>query len=240
MCGRFAIDERVNAMIEDWVEAGHHTAAWRPDDWIPRSLLTPRYSVAPSERAPVRRWRDDGDGGAPIVVAARWGFDSLWSAKGGPHPINARIETVATRRLFREAFAASRCVVAMSGYFEWVQQPDGRQPYYLSAGSPLLAAGIITTAPGPTGGWEHTFAIITRQARDAAGTVHDRMPALLPLDQADDWICPRTSPAHGLRSLTDWSAQIAATLVARPVSRTVNRTRGLDASDPRLIAPVDR
>jgi putative SOS response-associated peptidase YedK len=53
---------------------------------------------------------------------------------------NARAETID----FRDEFKRTRCLIPMSGYYEW-QAPSGKQPWYFTArdGSPLLtAAGL--------------------------------------------------------------------------------------------------
>ena len=58
---------------------------------------------------------------------------------------NARAETVETKPFFRDAFKRTRCLIPMSGYYEWQNTPSGKQPWYFTArdGSPLLtAAGL--------------------------------------------------------------------------------------------------
>jgi putative SOS response-associated peptidase YedK len=58
---------------------------------------------------------------------------------------NARGETVETKPVFRDAFKRTRCLIPMSGYYEWQTTPGGKQPWYFTAadGSPFLtAAGL--------------------------------------------------------------------------------------------------
>ena len=45
-----------------------------------------------------------------------------------PH-INARAETVDRLPLFREAFAKRRCLIPATGFYQWQQREDGKQPY---------------------------------------------------------------------------------------------------------------
>ncbi len=49
-------------------------------------------------------------------------------------------ETVATKPFFREPFKRKRCLMPVSGYFEWQDTPGGKQPWYFTArdGSPVL------------------------------------------------------------------------------------------------------
>jgi putative SOS response-associated peptidase YedK len=57
----------------------------------------------------------------------------------------ARIERVTTKPFFREPFKHRRCLIPVSGYYEWQDTPNGKQPWYFTAqdGSPLLTvAGL--------------------------------------------------------------------------------------------------
>jgi hypothetical protein len=66
--------------------------------------------------------------------------------------------------------------------------------------------------------------VITREARDASGEVHDRMPAFLTPDT--------------LAMLERSSADVAATMREHIVDTKVNNTRTVDPSDASLIEPV--
>ena len=57
---------------------------------------------------------------------------------------NARAETVATKALFRDAFKRTRRLIPASGYYEWQNTLDGKQPWYFTThdGSPLTFAGL--------------------------------------------------------------------------------------------------
>lgn len=147
--------------------------------------------------------------------------------------------------MFRAGFASSRAVVAMTGYYEWVEMDDGKQPYYVHAtgGELLHAAGLTTAEQNSDGEWDVSFTIITREAKDAAGDVHDRMPAFLDDELMVDWLAPgklekdEREHLHGV--LGDVSETVAASLVTHPVDRAVNNVRTLDRSDSALIAPIE-
>ena len=57
---------------------------------------------------------------------------------------NARVETVAEKPMFRGAFQRTRCLIPASGYYEWHDAPDGKQPYYFTRrdGTPITIAGL--------------------------------------------------------------------------------------------------
>jgi putative SOS response-associated peptidase YedK len=46
---------------------------------------------------------------------------------------------VTTKPFFREAFKRTRCIILASGYYEWQDTPDGKQPHYFTrtGGQPL-------------------------------------------------------------------------------------------------------
>lgn len=84
--------------------------------------------------------------------------------------------------------------------------------------------------------------MITREARDAGGEVHHRMPAFLTDEALKEWLSPGKLKADEkaplLGQLEDVSTTIAGQLATRPVYRQVNNVRTLDRSDPSLIEPI--
>ena len=58
---------------------------------------------------------------------------------------NARVETVTTKPFFREPFKSKRCLMPVSGYYEWQDMPGGKQPWYFTArdGSPVLTVAAL-------------------------------------------------------------------------------------------------
>ncbi|AND15509.1 SOS response-associated peptidase [Rathayibacter tritici] len=233
MCGRFAMDSETDELIREFVAAGGHAADWAPD-----------YSVAPTDIAPIVRERvHDGERERELELAS-WGFTPSWSTGTStgkrPSPINARLESVATNGLFRGAFAKHRAIVPMRGYYEWETRADGKQPWFVHGEEPILAAAGLYTARTEGEGWHVSFTIITREARDASGEVHDRMPVFLTPDARDAWLdpVPLDSAEEMLATLDRASVAMAATVTAYPVDRRVNNSRTVDRRDPGLLTPV--
>lgn len=231
MCGRYASDLKIDALMRAF-DAEPGTAY----DWAGR------FSIAPSTRAPiVREWHDE-EVVKREVDYARWGLRPGWAKESGPRPINARLETAATSGMFRTAFAGQRCVVPMSGYYEWEDTPTGKQPHYIHGPGLLAAAGLYAARKDEvTGEWALTFTIITREARDASGEIHDRMPTFLLPDLWDDWLtADKLEDKDEMAArLTKSSDQVAQTITTHQVSRQVNSTQKADPSDPSLIAAID-
>ncbi|UQN30524.1 SOS response-associated peptidase [Brachybacterium kimchii] len=236
MCGRFVLDYDETGLLHAYVAT---KADREGPDW------SPVYSIAPSTLVPVVREHYDDEGELQRTLEpARWGLRPSWAKEKGPRPINARYETVMTNGMFKGSFTSQRIVVPMTGYYEWVEQEDGtKQPYYVhpEKGGLLNAAGLAA-ARKDGDDWQVTFTIITREAKDAAGDVHDRMPAYLPDEKLGEWLAPGKldddEKADLHQGLGEVSEEIAKTLMTYPVSREVNNARKIDRTDPALIEPL--
>lgn len=236
MCGRFALDEHINTLIADFVATGGDYNEW-----------VPSYSIAPTDKVPIVRERTN-DAGEVLrhIDLASWGLRPGWAKPGGPAPINARMETLASNGMFRGAFAGQRCLVPMTGYFEWTEEPDGKQPHYIH-GSETLAAAALYAARKEGDDWKLSFTIATREATDASGQVHDRMPVFLRREAWTDWLNPAKSgdpdatDAAALHAMMEESSRtIALTLQTFAVDRKLNNTRTVDRHDASLLEPLPR
>lgn len=227
------MNKDIDDLIAEFVADGGNVHGWKPS-----------WSIAPSTPVPiVRSWHDhDTDEIHRELTMARWGIQPSWAKPTGPKPINARLETVATNGMFRSSFTSQRCIVPMDpGYYEWKEFPDGKQPYLIHGDGILAAAGIYATRQVDDQ-WQHTFTIITREARDRSGEIHDRMPVFISADMWDEWLDPtplngpkKTDPDRRPDTITmleNVSASVAATLDTHPVSRQLNNVRTVARYDP--------
>ncbi|TFB63483.1 SOS response-associated peptidase [Cryobacterium sp. Hz7] len=229
MCGRYVVPNTTEELLSLFDATGANAADWQPS-----------YSVAPTDPAPiVREWIHDETLNRDVDLAS-WGLKPGWAKPGGPAPINARLESVASNGMFRSAFARQRCLVPMAGYYEWQQMDDGKQPYFLHGDGDVLAAAGLYAARQEDEVWKISFTIITRAARDASGEIHDRMPVFLTPDVWGQWLSPEkiSDKEEALSMLDRSSVAVAKTVTAYPVSGVVNNVRTLDSEDPRLIEPI--
>ena len=177
----------------------------------------------------------------------RWGLVPSWAkdASGGGRLINARAETVAVKPAFRRAFAKRRCILPADGYYEWQtvteQGKQRKQPYYIypKDGGALAFAGVYelwrdeALPADHERAWLWTAAIITTQATDDVGQIHDRMPMVIAHDHWADWLNPDNSEPGQLQATM--LPAMAGGLTSHPVSTAVNSVRN---NGPELIVPL--
>ena len=90
---------------------------------------------------------------------------------------NTRFESLLEKKTFISAFKKSRCLVPISGWYEWKVVDEGKQPYFFKNKNEenLLAAGLYwKRSDGST-----EFTIITTAAPIEINEVHDRSPLIL-------------------------------------------------------------
>ncbi len=156
----------------------------------PSVELTPRFNVAPSQSAPVVRLSADGTREGDLL---RWGLVPSWAddpAIGHRH-VNARAETVGVKPAFRVAFSSRRCLIPVSGFYEWRVLRDGKtkQPYLITRtdGEPFALAGLWDRCVIDAATIE-SFTIITTSPNDLMSRLHDRMPVVIDEPDFDRWL----------------------------------------------------
>jgi putative SOS response-associated peptidase YedK len=199
---------------------------------FPAALGPPRYNLTPGQAVAVVRQHE----GRRRVDALQWGLVPFWAkdATIGRKLINARLDSVATKPAFREAWTRRRCLIPASGFYEWSEPVAGRKrPHFIRPrDEPLLAlAGLWERWRGPDGNKRDTCVIVTTDANEQLAPIHDRMPVLIPRDAFALWLDPQS----GVQAVTELAARAPA-LDARPVGLAVNDPR---KDDETLIAPLD-
>ncbi len=220
MCGRFT-------QAYTWTEVHAFLSVFGPP-----LNLRPRYSVAPTDTVDVVIDRGQGR----EIVAMRWGLVPYWWSKPlkqAPATFNARVETIATKPMFRDSFKRRRCIIPASGFFEWTDEATGKQPHYFSAadGALLAFAGLWDRWRNPETGEELLSCTMIVSGASAWMTpFHNRMPVLLAEADFARWL----SGEAGTDVL-----QPAAESALREwlVSRRVNKT-GVGVDDPSIVEPL--
>lgn len=219
MCGRFNItSDPLTRLLMELVGLPHPG----PDN----------HNAAPTETIGVLRISADGD---PEIVPMRWWLTPSWSE--GPSTrysmFNARSETAARSPAFRGPYRQRRCVVPVTGFYEWARQDGRRLPYYLKPHDApgLLLAGLWDRWKHPESGEEmDSFAVLTVPAAPEMAFVHSRQPLMLSMVDARRWMDPE-SRDYGEVVRSD----LPGVLDAVPVSGYVNDARHKDG---RCVEPV--
>lgn len=212
VCGRFALDEKVNDSITEFVEfAGlRRLAEWQPN-WNIRPT-DPIVAVIDSPRSGL------------VADVARWSLVPAWSRELRLRfpTFNARAESAAVKPSFRDAVKRSRALIPATGYFEWLTElgPSGRavkSPHFVrSTEGPVMFAGLFSwwrdrsKADDDESRWVLTATILTMDAPPRLSGLHPRSPVVLPRDWWSAWL---DSSVVGDQGLVD-AAVAAATPVA--------------------------
>ncbi|MEO7093657.1 MAG: SOS response-associated peptidase [Polyangiales bacterium] len=135
----------------------------------------PRFNVAPTDDHWVVRI---GSRAQRELVPATWGF-------GQGKRINTRVENARARTMLRDPAAGHRCLVPADGFLEWMGDKGDRRPlwFHRAGGGLVLFAG--TCSEGSNG---FQFSILTTEPNALVARVHDRMPVVIPVSDADRWL----------------------------------------------------
>lgn len=240
MCGRFGLFHTWQDMLEAYGLIG------------PALNLPPRWNIAPTQDVvTVIRGAVDSPGGpgtrrGNAAAMCRWGLVPSWAKDIdiGAKMINARAETAAEKPAFRAAMRRRRCLIPVSGFYEWQANPAGKgpkQPYWIARadGGLMSFAGLWEIWTAPDGSELRTCSILTTDASEALAPVHHRMPVMLEAGEFEAWLGTGADENAELRAaqdlLTDRAARMPE-MELRPVAREVNAVRN---DGPELIAPVD-
>jgi putative SOS response-associated peptidase YedK len=231
MCGRFNVEaDPLSRLLMELVQLPHPG----PDN----------HNLAPTEPVAVLRRCEHGE---PQVLPMRWWLTPYWAKDAGTKysMFNARAETVHQSRAFREPFRKRRCVVPVSGFYEWARPRNPEQtgaspqklPFYLRPREQpgLLLAGIWDRWRSATDGSETellSFAILTTAASDRMTFLHHRQPVMLSSADAACWLDASAS-AEQLNGLL--GPRLPVPLQALPVSSWVNNARHKDL---RCLEPI--
>ncbi|GAA5158478.1 SOS response-associated peptidase [Ornithinimicrobium tianjinense] len=269
MCGRYAATANPDELVEAYevvVDATHERS---------RSLLknpqqppagTPDQNMAPTKQAPVvltrapRGGDTDGREDGATAEAVRqlrlltWGLVPSWATDPsvGNRMANARSETVLDKPAFARAASRRRCLVPITGWYEWQVSPVAldakgkprKQPFFISRADdvPLALAGLYEFWKDPSApaedplSWVVSFTILTTDAEPGLDRIHDRQPLALDPDLWEDWLDPGTTSPDAVRSMID-AAQVPGRFQTWAVSTAVNSSR---STGPHLLDPVPR
>jgi len=255
MCGRYASSRRPEDLIEEFEIEQPEVREQLAADY---NVAPTKEVYAVVSRPPSKE--KDRPAQRQLRVLT-WGLVPSWAKDPsiGNRLINARVETVAEKPAFRKAFASRRCLLPADGFYEWytpeqdaddnTDDADGKgkrkkprkQQFFIHdpAGGVLAMAGLYEIWRDPTKAEEDpdrfrwTCTILTTEAEDDLGRIHDRAPLLVERDRYAEWLDPTLSDTEALSGLLVPAAP--GRLEAYPVSTLVNNVKN---NGPELLDPL--
>ena len=178
MCGRYFIDinEKELRDIISKIEK-NSTEIYKTDEIFPTNVV-------------------------PIVtkygcILAKWGFPKR-NYRGVI--INARVESLSERSMFKNLVNTKRCIIPASAYFEWKKNDNNNIKKYKlkNLDSILYIAGLYDTfseSSKQLSLFEDNskqdflaFTIITKEANDYVSSIHNRMPLICSKEEMSLWL----------------------------------------------------
>lgn len=145
-------------------------------------------------------------------VLKSWGLIPSWSKSKEDamsirdKTLNAKGETIFEKPSFSKNVLSRRCLLPVSGFFEWRDFNNNKYPYYIEPANEhgfLLGSVYDQWEDKLTGEVYETFSIVTTPANPLMEMIHNvkkRMPLILDFESADKWLDPSTDTEQ-LRSV---------------------------------------
>lgn len=173
MCGRFANWANKNKILK------HYDLLDGPDQ------TRTGYNISPSQDIPIVRLNK----GKKELINAHWGFIPPNSTDRKKYYPNMRSDRIKTLRTFRDAFRNTRCLIPVTGFYEWQEIGKARQPYFFKlTDSELFSfAGIWSRWDSPAESVDHC-GLITTEPNEIVRPVHNRMPVIIKPGDYDAWL----------------------------------------------------
>ncbi len=158
--------------------------------------IPPNFNAAPTTNMPIIR--PNSETKEPELWIARWGLLPNWAKDLKIPPFfNARADKLPGNKVFWPSID-QRCLVPMSGFYEWAEQD--KQPYFIYATEePLLyAAGLWSRWQSKEGETIDSYTIITTKPNETLADIHHRMPVILAQNDQKTWLQDNFDQAKNL------------------------------------------
>ncbi len=216
MCNRFC------SIKDPFLIRQYATVIENLDDYI----FNP--NVAPTNNVPIIRSAENQQ---RCLGIARFGISPHWAknANGPSILMNARVETLYTKRTYKNLMAKSRCAIPVEGYYEWREEEGEKQPYLFTRndGNVMWLAGLWDQSVDKE---QHEFVIITGEPNSLSSPIHDRMPCIIDNTDIERWL---DVTQNGDDCLIIYPSEF---MQVRPVNRSMNRS---SMKDFRIIDNVE-
>jgi putative SOS response-associated peptidase YedK len=173
--------------------------------------FAPRYNIAPTQQILYIPPAPDGR----ECKVGPWGIRPVW--KPTVPLINARSETAFESRTFAKLLKTQRCIVPVSGFYEWKTEGKAKRPFHiwLKSGEPMAFAAFHDA--------DGAVCTMTTGPNAEMATIHDRMPVILPRDAWTLYLDPAVTDPEAIRPLL--VPLPAGSLTMQAVNPVVNNAR---------------
>ena len=138
--------------------------------------------------------------------------------------INARIETIVSKYLFKESFIKRKCLIISNGYFEWKKINNTKQPYFISIPkNELMFFGGIWRQEIKNNVKTNVVCIITKDANNNLSKIHSRMPLIMSMNEGLEFLNDNDN-----KFLENNKSIIEDDIDYFPVSKNVNNPKNND------------
>ncbi|MGJ8564021.1 MAG: SOS response-associated peptidase [Alphaproteobacteria bacterium] len=199
----------------------------------PQSNFAPNYNIAPTHEVPVVA----NINGERVIHSMRWGLLPFWAKdkKVGYKMINARAETVEEKRSFSPSLKDRRCIIPVSGFYEWKRESKTEKHAYAIRRKderPLLLAGLWACNKQIEKDTElETYTVLTHSPNTLVADIHNRMPVIVDEDEIGLWLDAPWGEAKGVTETAFSAERMEAFAVSNDVGKVSNNS-------PELVTPL--
>lgn len=202
MCTRFVIESN-NPILKPYLVAARNSWLWTEFMNKDACRLVTSGEVNPSDMAAVIA---PNKSGKKSVYPMKWGFKLEHTTL-----FTVRFEDARSSKEFVEDWKSHRCIIPASYYIE-------RKQIKLSSGEVKYGGDYAIQPTGSTVSWFcglyrvqnrlPYFVMLTRKSAKELYRINDRMPLLLPVKQAEEWVKPNAKPDELIKyAVTDMVAE---------------------------------
>ena len=177
------------------------------------------------------------------IFLFQWGLIPNWAKDTSfqANTLNAVGETVFEKPTFKAAIITQRCILPVSGFFEWRQLNNKKYPYYIKMeGQEIFSLACVydSWVDNTTGELRETFSILTTEANPLMQKIHNvkkKMPLILAFEDEAKWINPKLPVSEIKTLIKPYSAD---NLLAVPISMEANSPK-VNRNKPEILLPVE-
>jgi len=151
------------------------------------SKITNSYNIAPTQFISTIKYSNEGY----IYSNMLWNYGLSYSnsQKRNFSIINARDDSL-HKNLYHKAINSTRCIIPISGFYEWKKSNGIKQPYHIHFQDykPMALGGIFSAYEDSNKNIIESVAIITTSPSKQMSEIHNRMPLIINKSEYKTWL----------------------------------------------------